>query len=357
MIERNYNIHDIVRFKIIDERNFLTKIFNTIGEEYKNFESEKEIDNLDFIIYIGKFIPDNQHCHILDETYYIKEDYLYCKGDSYKLAKWKFELSGFESDATIVRISNNIFANVVITGAVIDFLIRYKMNEKGYPFVHASCISKDGRALLFPAQSGTGKTTTALYFIEKGFDFLSDNFSILHDGQVISFLSPLNLFTYNITPMMMKSFKLEDKISLSLRRLLYIVTFGYIKLFMKVNAKSVFQGNIAEKSKLESVFLLMSRDAQQRGIQMENISRDELINHLITNMKLEAIPFLKYMMEYAYMFPESAMANHWTKYENHFRSAIYENIPIYKIELPRKYGKDVFEEIMGVIRSETNIEL
>ena len=48
---RDYNIHNIVTFKIVDQTNFLDKYLSNVGMQYKNFEAEK-ISNPDFIVYL-----------------------------------------------------------------------------------------------------------------------------------------------------------------------------------------------------------------------------------------------------------------------------------------------------------------
>ena len=349
--EKSYNIHDIVTFKIVKQINILDNFLSNIDIEYKNFESEK-LRNPDFTIYIGNFTSSNRNCYILDDTYFIKEDYLYCK-DSYKLAKWKFEMSGFEGGDMTVHISNNLIGSMFIS-PLIDFLISFKINERGYSLVHSSCVSKNNHAFLFPARSGGGKTVTSLYLTEKGFDFLGDNFIVLDKGNVLSFLSPLNIFTYNLAPIIKNNLRIKNKLILGFKQLVYRMTFGYAKIFTKINVRDVFSNSIINKSKLGSIFLLMPKEE----FSIEKISKEELINHLVMNQKLDSLSFLKYMLEYSYMFPDSSMATHWTRYKENLRKNLSKkDIPIYKVEVPQKYDTNVFEKILEVIENETDAEL
>ena len=348
--EKYYNIHDIVTFKIVKETNILDGLLSNINIEYKNFESEK-LSNPDFTIYVGHFTPSNRDCYILDDTYYIKEDYLYCK-DSYKLAKWELKMSEFEEGDMIVHISNNLIGSMFIS-PLIDFLISFKINERGYPLVHGSCVSKNCHAYLFPARSGGGKTVTSLYLTEKGFDFLGDNFVVLDKGNVLSFLSPLNIFTYNLAPIIKNNVEFKTKGILGLKHLLYKMTMGYAKIFTKINVKDVFQNSIIDKSKLDSIFLLLPKEE----FCIEKMDKEELINHLVMNQKLDSLSFFKYMLEYSYMFPDSNMATHWYRYKENLRKNLGGKIPIYKIEVPQRYDAKVFERIYEVIKDETSTEL
>lgn len=348
--EKTYNVHNIITFKIVKETNISDNFLSNLNIEYKNFESEK-LSDPDFTIYIGNFTPSNQDCYILDDQYYIKEDYLYCK-DSHKVAKWAFEMSGFEEGDIVVHISNNLIGSMFIS-PLIDFLISFKMNERGYPLVHSSCVSKNNHAYLFPARSGGGKTVTSLYLVEKGFEFLGDNFVVLDKDNVLSFLSPLNIFSYNLAPIIKKNLKLKTEVILNLKHLLYKMTLGYAKVFTKINVQDIFPSSIVDKSKLDSIILLMPKEE----FSIEKISKEELISHLVINQKLESLPFLKYMLEYSYMFPDSNMATHWTRYKDNLRKNISDDRLIYKIEVPQKYDLNTFERIYAVIQNERSAEL
>ena len=348
MSERAYSIHDVVTFKIVDKRSFFSRIFDAIEVEYKNFESE-ELNNPDFTVYLGNISPSNQDCYILDDQYFIKKDYLFCKESSYKLAKWKLEISGFESANMIICISSNLIGNMFLS-PIIDFLIQFKLNERGYSLVHASCVSRNNHAYLFPALSGGGKTTVAMHFVENGFDFLGDNFVVLHDGEALSFLSPLNIFTYNLTPIIKSNLGVGKMIILALKHLLYKMTLGYAKIFTKINVRTVFPNAIVDKSIVDSVSILIPKEE----VRIENISKEELIGHLAMNQKLESSSFLDYMLEYSYMFPDSKLATHWNRYKENLRKNIGEDIPIYKIEVPQKYDTNTFERIVKVIEDEAS---
>ena len=340
--EKSYNLHGLVRFKIINRTNFLNRVFSTVNLEYRNFETGK-VNNPDLTIYLGDFVPSNEECRILDNHYYVKEDYFYCR-DSYKIAKWKFEMSGFETDNLVVRISANTFASMIISGFLIDPLINFKLNEKGYSLIHGSCVSKGSRAYLFTAQGGGGKTSTALYAVERGFDFLGDNFTILDKGCVRSFLSPLNIFSFNLVPVVKKNMGIKSKTEFHLKNILYKMT--GLRIVTKINVKEIFPDSLNDKSKVESIFLLIPKEK----FDIVEIDKEELIGHMVTNLKLDSFPFLKYMMEYSYMFPESKMATHWDRYEENLRRNLSDHVTIYRVEVPQRYDVKTFEEIWRVMR-------
>ena len=237
---------------------------------------------------------------------------------------------------------------MIISGFLIDPLINFKLAEKGYALVHGSCVSKDNHAYLFTAQGGGGKTSTALYAVERGFNFMGDNFTILDKGYALSFLSPLNIFSFNIVPVVKKNMKIKSKAEFYLKNILYKTT--GLRIVTKINVKEIFPNSLNDKSKLKTIFLLIPKGK----FCIVEIDKDELIRHMVTNMKLDSSPFLKYMMMYSYVFPESRMATHWDRYEENLRRNLNSDITICKVEVPQRYDINTFEKIWSVIQDDTN---
>lgn len=336
-----YNLHDLLTFKVYDKQSIICRFFSTIDLEYNNFRSE-DISKPDFTIYLGDFSPSNQGCHVFDNKYYVKKNYFFCE-DSYKYAKWKFEINGFEGSNTEVRISANFFSGILISGFVVDSLINFKLCEKGYALTHSSCVSKENSAYLFTAQGGGGKTSTAAYAVENGFDFMGDNFTILDNGYVRSFLSPLNIFSFNLLPFIYNNMNMSSKIEFHIKNMIYNLI--GLRIVTKINPKEVFPDSLTHISKLDSVFLLIPNE----NFGILEMSKEELIQHMVANMKLDSIPFVKYMMEYSYLFPDSKIAAHWDAYEGNLRSNLgHPNI--YRVSVPQIYDQDTFKRIWKMIQ-------
>ena len=45
--------------------------------------------------------------------------------------------------------------------------------------LHASCVAKDGRAILIAGRSGTGKSDLALRLIDRGAQLVSDDYTVV----------------------------------------------------------------------------------------------------------------------------------------------------------------------------------
>lgn len=61
-------------------------------------------------------------------------------------------------------------------------------------FVHAGCVAVDGRALVLPGRSFSGKSTLVAALLREGADYLSDEFAVLcPDGTVLAYPRPISL--------------------------------------------------------------------------------------------------------------------------------------------------------------------
>ncbi len=346
----DFNIHDIVKFRVVNSDNFVKRHFNRVFKEYSYFIS-KNVEEPDFVVYFGNFVPKTQSSVVLEDgKYAVNYNYLYVE-DSHKSASWKLEIENFESDVpTTIKISSNILGSMFVTNWIVDSIIRWELDKKGYPMVHGSCVSRNGYAYLFPARSGAGKTTTALHFIKKDFSFLGDDYLILDRNAVLCFPSLLNIFMYNLTPLIYDSLSLDKKLGLHLKSLIYKLTFGYAKFLTPIDLAAIIPDKIAKRAQLRSIHFLSAADS----FEVETLSKEECINHLLFNNKLDSFPFYKYMMEYSYVFPDSDMATYWTKYKNNLQNSLDSDIPIHMIKVPRKYDSKTLSNLVDIIENSIN---
>lgn len=337
-----YSIHDIITFHVLSDT-----LPRRMEIEYANFETSHQ-STPDFTLQLGEFKPSNEGCQIIDHTYYIKKNYFYCK-DSYKFGKWEIQVTGLESDKTEIKLWTNAIgtfvADMFVCMFIIDFLIRFKLERKGYSVIHASAMSKDDKAFLFPSQSGAGKTTTALYLSDEGYDYLGDDFVILHRGVIFSYPSALNLFSYNLNPDIRKNLSTGENILLSIKNALYILTAKKIKIFTKMNPKVLPGLHIADKATLKAVYLLAQGDA----FSVSEINPDIIMNSIAINQKMESYPFLKYLLEYSYIFPDSSIARHWEICEKNLTDNFKGDAKYFNVHLPKKFGKDIFHRFKEII--------
>jgi len=201
--EKTYCVHDILKFKIIEDEWLIDPLFIRPGRGYNYLRKEDvPAGDCDLTVEIGDFVPSKDDCLVLEDKYYIKDNYLYCQ-DHYKVLSWAIEWQGFEKDRPItVKVSKNLIGSMAIGTRIIDCLIRYKMNAKGFPMIHSLGVAKDNRCVVLSGRSGVGKTNSLLNFLDRGYSVLGDNWIIVNDGNAYSFPLPLNIFVFNLLPIL-----------------------------------------------------------------------------------------------------------------------------------------------------------
>ncbi|RLE40249.1 hypothetical protein DRJ16_07325 [Candidatus Woesearchaeota archaeon] len=71
---------------------------------------------------------------------------------------------------------------------LINTVIQIKQIEHGCLSIHASCLSKDGEAILLAAFPNVGKTLSAFQLLESGFKYISDD-TVLVDNKGVAYLT------------------------------------------------------------------------------------------------------------------------------------------------------------------------
>lgn len=352
MVTRFYNIHNIIKFKIDDKQHLLFKdILGNPFEEYQNYLEDEDINDkdLDFSINIVDDLYHQEGCYILDDKYYIKKRYIFTN-DHYKIAKWIIEINQID-DKISLKLKPNRVARLFITGFFVDFLIQYILTQKGYSIIHSSGLSREGNSILFSGRGGSGKTSIAMHIIDSdnSFRFLGDDFMIIKTGVSFPYITPLNLFSYNVSPFLLKKFNRHQKITFKLKNYLHALSFGYAKFFTKLNPMDSFSESISTKSKISNIFLIIPTNKKETRSEFIDLSKEKAIKFLINNLKLDSWYVPKYFIQYGFLYPDDKFSQFWEKYEEQLYVNLPDDIIFKKIELPRSVTwEQLFIEIRKV---------
>lgn len=349
-----YNIDNLVKFVMNGPQNFVNSF------RYSNYRTDFiDKNEVDFIVQLGKFNPEVTDCSIIDDKFHIKKDYLYCNNERYKALKWEIEFKNFEKECMLIRINLKSILklklfNVMIEGMVIDPLIHHFLSKKSCTLVHASCVDLNGDGFIFVARGGGGKTSISTNLINRGFGFLSDNFTIITDKNTLGFIEPLNIFTYNLKNVK-SDIKITEKMGILLRYTLYIISRGYIKIFKRVNPSDVYGKKIKKFTNLKYVFLIIPKK-NLKVIEKIQISKGEMVDHILFNQIIEFPYFNRYITAYSYCYPESDISKHWLGYKKNLERNL--NISkFYKVYVPTKYNNSTFNQILQAIEYESGLKL
>ncbi|MDH5769976.1 MAG: hypothetical protein OEZ25_01625 [Candidatus Bathyarchaeota archaeon] len=335
--ELTYSILDFVSFRVINTQSFLSNLLEDVGVEYENMRKRISDKECDFLVYIGNFQPNLEDCYIMEDRYFLRRDYFFCRNEAYKLARWNVEISSFDGLTPIVlRIETNPFGSMFIT-SLINYLVSFELNENGCSLVHASAICKEEGedGYIFASVSGGGKTLLALNFVEEGFKLLGDNFVNVRNGEIFGFHTPLNIFTYNLSSLIRKKIK---KRSLVPKYLIYRLTGGYWKPFIKLNFRKLFPKLSANKSKISKAFLLV----RGQKFKIRNITETEFVDRLLIAQQIEFNVPSRYISAHSIFFPQSKLAFFWEKFKKNLLEN-FGNCTFHEITIPNHYIRDEFQ--------------
>ena len=344
MVTKTYSIHDLVRFEIVDRSPSYRRLIDKTRIQFENFETPQK-NKLDFTVEIGSFSHDRQDCFVLDDTYFVDDGYFYCK-DHRKFAQWQLEVCDLENQPK-VKIDTNFAGYYTVPLNIIEFFIHYALLKKGRALIHASGVAKDGRCCLFSARGGGGKTTMALSLVDKGWTYLGDNFILLDEGRAFSFISPLNIFSYNRLGIVERNLTARQRTSMALKMLIHKLTANYIKIFEKINPVMMFPERIITASEVSHICILEPVHGLTGHIPSpEHIDHMTLVKKLRYNMEMDLGLFSKYMYSYGYMNPRSSWADFWGLYEEALTRNLPSKIPSSVVKVSTQYSPEAINDIM-----------
>lgn len=335
-------MHDIIKFKIITDSK--VNLLKDINFFLSYFETDN-VSSPDIILKIGKFEPSNEGCFLVDHKYYIKDNYFYCK-DQEGRAKWEVEIFGFEEGQAMINFHGRVLGleqvlipDYLAQNLILRPLIELKLLERGYTVIHGLGIEKKGDAYIFAARGGAHKTRLAMDAIRCGkYRLIGDDRILLgKDRQVLSY--PL---FYNLV--MFRAERLRDEhISSFLDK---VKMARYISSrHNRKNTNKIF----ADRSKLKKMFLVARKEGYD-NISQRRINLDDAVIRLVRSNQMEMtssgisslgfVHFLKYMLAYCYVFPESEIGGYWGDLRYSLKETLID-LPLYEIELPYKYTQSI----------------
>ncbi len=124
-----------------------------------------------------------------------------------KLFTFEYAITGLGTKDAVVYFKDHPVRKIYVTAVgvfvqaqVLEPVMYLSFLRQGILFMHSAGVSKDGNAYVFPAYGGTGKTTTSMTLMAKGYQFLGDDLLIVDPKKklVFPYPRPLHIFTYNV---------------------------------------------------------------------------------------------------------------------------------------------------------------
>jgi len=342
----NYHVHDFLSFSIKNGKDSqpTRSLWLWISKQYESFLCSSEA-HPDLEVQVGPFQPEISGCYILDDKCYVARDYLYST-IKYKFTKFEFDITGWEGESLRMRVSCNLPGFLMVTALVIDPLLLYALIQRQVLPVHAACIADGKGAYLFAGSSGTGKTSICLDLMGDGYNLLGDNYTLFSNGRVYGFLSPLNIFTYNLTPALTERVSRATLVALRVKGLLWRATGGYIKVFTKINPVRLWPGQTAcTQAVPRAIFLLV----KSNRLQIDQVSPEDLAAALVANMRLEIPTLLQWLAQYSFVNSGFSVPRWLAWYETCLTENLSQVPHLLRVEVPEADGSSNAESMRSLI--------
>ena len=234
---------------------------------------------------------------------------------------------------------------------IFDFIIETKLLANNSSFIHASSIENQGKAVLFVAAGGVGKTSIMLQIMKKAsWRYLSDDLSIIDsDGRVYFNPKYIQIYPYNVNNdselynLLMNGRGIIDKLNWYYRKYRY----GASSVRRRVDPRIFFgREKVSKSASINKVINLV-----RMGV--KDFEVDEINPHVVSNiaseiLSLEINPFFKYSC----LCNGGGTDSPFPKIEEVKERArqrfqeILKNIPCYQLRVPLKATpSDLYEYI------------
>lgn len=355
----NYDIHNLVKFRIV--RNKKYDFSDLINLKYSAFQVY-EVDKPDIVLNIGRFTPSNKGCHVVDNKYYINDNYFYCR-DSGGGVGWEVEVTGFEGGETIINFNltkrfqvnpiDIIYMPLFLPQVFLLRFIEHKLSMKGCFLAHSGAVAKNNQAYILSGRAGCFKTTLCMEFVRRaGFVWLGDERVILRQGKALGF--PMNSLMFDF----MTGHLLDETHWGFLRQVQFVAE--------NLSGRHKQTGKHKPLSANMKVILLISKSNElgdSKKVTFSPVPQShvgQIVDGLFINARLEDFkgmaglgidsgPFLRYVLAYKFVFPNSSIADQERKLSENLKSTL-ENIPIYQVQIPPRYSVSTFNQVHDFLK-------
>lgn len=243
----------------------------------------------------------------------------------------------------------------------IEPLIRWK--DKC--FLHCGAVSKEGKAVLFPAEGGVGKTTMATYLVSKGYEYLSDDWLIIgNDGRAYPFFKTLHIYDYNLK----KDKEMSKRILGKAKYYYYSTLIGLLDLFQEIipnrfvkivveRLKPIFSidvkkihpnAKLGSISKIENVYWLKKDKALKKPI-LRKLDYRLLAEKMPYITALEINHFTKNYLDWVYKNPSNEDFEKKIEKDKELMIKAFKNAKVYELLVPSKINPTEVSKMIGLI--------
>lgn len=328
-----FKFHNIATIRILTDSLFAYTFFTT---EYKyhhcalslpenkesilqNLESFEKLPHLDFEFHQNTSKPKG-FTH-----------------NSHKiLARWSYHVE-ISPESIDIHVNGNQTSVSMVHHMLVHSSLRYLACQNHNLLLHAGAVAKNNKSLIFTGKGGTGKTTTTSLILaaDQDWQIHADDYIFLGNGQSKAYITRSHLYRdlRHWIPQVTSRLTWWERLKLEIFGEIRKDSHDRIKWPVRIEPLRLWpNASIADEAKPAAVFLLDREDISRPGvIPLNNL--DEISESLVDMNFGEARHYIN-LLQKAGSLDEDWLLS-WKQTERQLISEILQEIPVYKLVLPR----------------------
>jgi hypothetical protein len=263
------------------------------------------------------------------------------------LAKWRAGMSEAAGRPARLYFHGSRLSRFIVSKWIVEPALRVEAEKKGAVMVHAACISDGENAVLVAGPGGAGKTTWVLEWLAAGHPYMSDDFTLIKDENVLAYVTPLRLGARNILAnKVLENMSGTDKARIFARTALRRALLGRAKFYFKAPIKRAVPGiEILDQAKIAGAVWLKHTESKPHQ-RKTGLIAPEKIAGLMTDADREEMHGFGQQSGPAStaLLPDSF----WTEHKQRLRSALSEK-PCFSISAHSLPSKDAASSVKSLL--------
>lgn len=163
------------------------------------------------------------------------------------IARWRVT-TWMENEVRRLDFRGNLASRFIVSKWVVEPAVRVVAQAKGAAMIHAAALADGREGVLVAGAGGAGKTTWTLGWLAGGHQYLSDDFSIIYNGKLKPYLTPLRLSGQSLLNFpLLSCLTVHEKTEIWIRTLVRRLALGKVKLYFKLPPQRLLtEGQIAD---------------------------------------------------------------------------------------------------------------
>lgn len=256
--------------------------------------------------------------------------------------------------------SNKVFYEPGVKSDWVLYTIEPLIRWKDKCFLHCGAVSKNGEAIIFPAEGGVGKTTMATYLVRRGYEYLSDDWLIIgKDGKAYPFFKTVHVFDYNLKDKGLARrvlgskrwyyktlFFMLDLIPLFFRHRFARIVSERLKPIFSVDITKIMPGTkLAGVSEIKKIYWLKKDPSLKKPI-IRKASYLDLAEKMPYITALETNHFYKNYLEYVYNNSPNKEFENKIEFDKEIFKSAFKKAEVYELVVPKKINPIDVEQLL-----------